>query len=143
MGTSDRFVTICTQCRLIDYNCKCGDEKTSPFKVGDWVRVTCEFSTTIQKIYNITHAAINFEEFSTKNINTRSFAPLNDRGFKIELWQPTEGEWCVFWDRETTDRYSIRKYRNKVPQGYFDVTSKVWTNIAPLEFIQTLKDTHA
>ena len=68
MNKEDRFITICTICKKIDYNCKC--EKNS-FKVGDWVRSPNGMVYCVTKT-NLVHGTEHFIQ-----------------------WEPQVGEWCV------------------------------------------------
>ena len=57
------------------------------------------------------------------------------------VWQPKEDEWCVFWDNDFT-RYEVGRFiKSKNGVHYFDDGAINRENIAPIEFIQTLKDT--
>lgn len=56
-----------------------------------------------------------------------------------ELWQPQPNEWCVFWKSKTA--YTIAKFQSRLSCGaYVTEYGHEFYNIAPLEFIQTLKD---
>ena len=58
----------------------------------------------------------------------------------FELWKPKKGEWCVFWNDDIND-YFIAKHGDYCSM----IESVIYTefefeHIAPLEFIQTLKN---
>ena len=48
-----------------------------------------------------------------------------------KLWKPKKDEWCVFYDNKDS-LMVVRKYFG---------TNEPYRYVAPLEFIQTLKDT--
>ena len=59
---------------------------------------------------------------------------------KWKLWKPTEGEWCVFWDDRDTN-YRVSKYGRELDSWHYSLNESISTRkIAPLEFIQTLKN---
>ena len=68
-----------------------------------------------------------------------------DYDVKVTLWEPHKDEWCVFWDDLET--YIVAKFKRKTlrPVKYVPKSNKsteiFYRNIAPLEFVQTLKDT--
>ena len=90
------------------------------FKVGDWVRHLQPYDEVFQMTEQV----------------------LSDRNSdEFELWQPKEGEWCVFYNMLADGNFywldRFTEFRNEVPHG----TGKNSANcIAPLEFAQTLKD---
>ena len=59
-----------------------------------------------------------------------------------ELWKPQTNELCIFWN-EDQKSYRIAEF-NMIAYGtdregqYKDMQSNYFTNIAPLEFINTL-----
>jgi len=60
-----------------------------------------------------------------------------DKLDNIKKREPKNGELCVFWDNED-DIYIIAKYtKSKEVNG---ITGGELDNIAPLDFIQSLKD---
>ena len=65
-----------------------------------------------------------------------------------KLWQPTEGEWCVFYN-DYYESYVIAKYTKTTGHGskfaavMYDTTTRGYDNIAPLEFVQTLENNGA
>jgi len=66
--------------------------------------------------------------------NCRALKEVQDTWVK---WEPKDGEWCIFWDITDTS-YVVGKYtKNKQNDGIMD---REWDNIAPLEFVQTLRD---
>jgi len=88
------------------------------FKVGDWVRE--KSSGFIIQAY---------ENMISKN---------------FELWKPKKDEWCVFWDYEEKLKSGVLMvdlFKSKSTMGYISKNViRPFKNIAPLEFIQTLKD---
>ena len=101
------------------------------FKVGDWVRIK-HFEKIVQ---------LKGQPFCKPNaiyveeLNTYFF--LED----IELWQPKQNELCVFWNNNYTKNfYSVGPYKFLSNSLYCDSMSTGWDNIAPLEFIETLKE---
>lgn len=57
-----------------------------------------------------------------------------------KLWQPQPNEWCVFWETDVTT-YTVARFHSRSKRGaYITVYGHDFYNIAPLEFIQTLKD---
>jgi hypothetical protein len=58
-------------------------------------------------------------------------------------WEPKVGEWCVFWDNDFQNCnpfYTIAKYKQPKNNRYIDVDCAMWENIAPFEFIRTLRN---
>ena len=58
-------------------------------------------------------------------------------------WTPKKNEWCVFWYNDFYGNrpfYTVTRYLNKEDERYFDVDGIAFDNIAPLEFINTLKE---
>ena len=55
----------------------------------------------------------------------------------IELWKPTKNEWCVFWKYDKV--YVVRQFQFPKHKIWVDSNNEYWDNIAPLEFVQTLK----
>ena len=95
------------------------------FKVGSWIVVNNEVVTQYEK----------------------SMILVNESN--SELWQPTEGEWCVFKERGEKN-YIIDKYvRTEIypKKGVSTKCDKHWTEyvgvwfheVYPLEYLQTLE----
>lgn len=83
------------------------------FKVGDWV---------VDK---------------SSGFTIRAYEGMIKKNFK--KWEPVKGKWCVFWDDDTYEEYIIgrcSKDNSRLPEGY----NNPFDNIAPLDFIQTLKN---
>jgi len=87
------------------------------FKVGDWA----------------VHPCMPHPWQVTKN----SLDNLNDT--LLKLWKPKKGEFCVFWDTNEQE-YFVTQFREKQDEGYFTISGYWFKHVAPLEFIQTLKD---
>jgi len=94
------------------------------YKIGDWVVIPestqpsyiTQFSDKIKEIYSDL---------------------LND----IKLWTPRKDEWCVFWNDKhmhyTLGQYSHIQHGNDfIKQGDLSY----YNNIAPLEFVRTLRE---
>jgi hypothetical protein len=65
--------------------------------------------------------------------------------YSITPWKPKHGEFYIFWDNNM-EEYLIAKYESHHEKGSFclnemefEYTDEYWNNIAPLEFIDTLK----
>ena len=105
------------------------------FKVGDWVKLPGE---NYQRIYEVAENSVyisNFGNITTSiGINTNAYS-------KLELWAPAKGEWCVFWD-DCNRTYIVSKFERLVGgvNKYREHIGRSWRNIAPLEFVQALKD---
>jgi len=91
-----------------------------PFKVGDWV--------TYQS-YPKSNGSITSIKDNKAVVKSLKHGSCTEIYSDIKLWKPQEGEWCVFWENSNT--YHVERYQN--------YTLNI-VNIAPLEFIQTLKD---
>lgn len=92
------------------------------FKVGDWIQHPDDYVFMFQQ----------------EHIEDQPFCG------DFELWKPTEGEWCVFWDDEATEPseklFKVAKFGCTKRGYHYSVNGIMSENIAPLEFIQTLKD---
>ena len=97
------------------------------FKIGDWVRE--KDSTKIKLVTKIGCAGDNAFELDNQG-NGQGFL-IENASRDFELWEPQEGEWCVFWEDDDGTSYFIEKL------GKYNKHSEY---IAPLEFIQTLKN---
>ena len=75
------------------------------FKPGDWVKYKDQQDTTIYKVINI---------LSNDLIDIGD--TIVDK-YDIELWQPTVGEWCWFWDENYTTAI-LAKFEN-ISNGLF------------------------
>ena len=95
------------------------------FNVGDWVSNT-ELNS-ISQIKNIM--------FDTNSLDVGKYVWCID---KCKKWKPREGELCVFWN--SLPRYMVSRFEGYNGYHYIDVYKDEFVNIAPLEFIQTLKD---
>ena len=90
--------------------------KEPEFKVGEWVQD------------KISHSILQ----ACKDMIEKNF----------EKWEPKENEWCVFWHNDFNGNrpfYTVGKFQ-KEDGEYFDTDGIAWDNIAPLAFIETLKD---
>lgn len=93
----------------------------STSKVGDWV----VYDTEVSQIRDI-----DGDFIITDKSSSRMYEP----------WQQAKGEWCVFWDNDFT-HYEVGQYLHTTNGShYFDDGAINRDNIAPLEFIQTLKN---
>ena len=97
------------------------------FKIGDWVKIKQNGRLT----------QLKSKEYCKPNA---IYDKISDNYFLIEdveLWKPKENELCVFWNNDNNDEYIIRRIKNfNLIQDEFCIK---WDNIAPLEFIETLK----
>jgi hypothetical protein len=85
------------------------------FKVGDWI---------IDKSSGFIIQA--YEDMLVKN---------------FKKWKPTKGEFCVFYD-DSDEFYGVGRFiaKNIVNEKYScETISGEWSNVAPLEFVGTLK----
>jgi len=100
------------------------------FQVGDWVVYSSEnrklLVSDVQSSIDNAHCISEYGAESNRNITK---------------WEPEEGEWCVFWDddwmNEEDESYILGRYENHTKPKGFDES---YDNVAPLEFLQTLKD---
>lgn len=76
-----------------DYRIKLEEHK---FKVGDWVEnITCTSPRIIKKVVN---APEGYDTVTVGNIDVGiNVMLIND----LELWEPKEGEICIFWNDYT------------------------------------------
>ncbi len=115
----------------IDYDCTPRFKPEPKFAVGDWVH------------YKGSNANVCIESLYGNKIITFNGAKGSWKEEMIELWKPTEGEWCVFWnsDSELKCSLSVEQYIEINEDGnYTTEWTSAWRNIAPLNFISTLKD---
>jgi len=103
----------------------------SEFKVGDWI-VHDEDLLQFSKVNGNCGLFMN----SMKQI------PLTN----CKLWKPQEGEWCVFWDNDKysncNKNYQIARFGISTDDWKYSNNGIMTKHIAPLEFIQTLKDSN-
>ena len=97
------------------------NKKVDTFKIGDWV---------INDVY------INNSKYPPFQVTQQWLNNTLDQLHIFKLWKPTKGEWCVFWgDAHVGKEYIIKKYDHRKADGYY-----CYQNIAPLEFLQTLRN---
>ena len=60
--------------------------------------------------------------------------------YAYKLWIPQEGEWCVF-STDGMPRYKVAKFSLTSKGYHYSDCGLIHKNIAPLEFLQTLKET--
>ena len=102
------------------------------FKEGDWVRVKNSDSVEITQIKTVKHHGVILKGYD-EDVYSFFFRD-------ITLWTPKVNELCVFWTKENND-YSIKKFNYMSENGAFTTFDKSrYTQAAPLEFIETLKD---
>ena len=61
---------------------------------------------------------------------------------QCEIWEPKEGEWCVFWDTNE-ENFNIRKFKSKANSLYFvsgSCNQTPYNSVAPLEYINVIKE---
>jgi len=107
------------------------------FKVGDWVQ---------RKGYSII-IQINAIDATYVHSSTSEHYRIDN----VELWKPKYTELCVFWDNNCNEYYIGRygalcfkeTFGDEFDNHYRYLQQKGdWDNIAPLEFVQTLKAKH-
>jgi len=104
-------------------------EDKPKFKVGDWVKCLRDISTNDYQ-YEVGDMIVYYPRACWVGI------PLEK--LPLELWEPTEGELCVFWYEK--DNYYIRPYKKTLNtiHPFIDDLNDAWDYIAPLEYIATL-----
>ena len=124
--------------KVSDYRIKPEEPK---FKVGDWVTIN---NSKPKQFYRFTkdlpewNKTLNYENIELLN-RGKFHIPNFDRSI-VKLWEPKPNEWCVFWETDVTT-YTVARFHSRSKRGaYITVYGHDFYNIAPLEFIQTLKD---
>ena len=143
--------------RWLDWNSygQCFDKYTQyrvkpeepKFKVGDWVTVNNGIPLRFKRFTgNLPewNKELNYEIVEFIKCGLKHQIPNFDRSI-VKHWKPKKGEFCVFWDNNPYDSskpeyYTVTKFRNIYNAAYEDINRNEWDNIAPLEFINTLKD---
>jgi len=98
------------------------------FEKGDWV------------IYD------NQSEYELGQWNEVSNEKYNKSTCKdcYTKWKPQGGELCVFWDNDNIHKrefWVVSKFESICKDKYYqDINGNRWDNIAPLEYVNTLKD---
>ncbi len=104
------------------YPLQCYRIKPYPnFKIGDWIQ----------------HPDDYIFQFKKEHIND-----IHLFTYEYKLWKPKYNEWCVFWNNNKSN-YTITHFDRKDKHIYPYITKYGYgryQNIAPLEFIQTLKE---
>ena len=113
--------------------------KEPQFKIGDWIIHYVGDKKQVIQIIDI-----------SKSISSDLLLYYKDGCFtynkeNTKKWEPREGEWCVFWNNNK--EYLIAKYNTQHNNNDFGLLEldfwydkSSWKNIAPLEFVETLKD---
>ena len=102
------------------------------FKIGDWIE-TNKSICIIKQVINVS------ENCDTLTIGNEYVGINVVLKADIKLWQPQPNEWCVFWATNVTS-YTVARFHSRSKRGaYITVYGHDFFNIAPLEFIQTLK----
>ncbi len=98
------------------------------FKIGDWVRYGLRVLRITDGTSPTGHCACNNNGYAYKSSD-------------LEKWYPIDGEWCAFWYNNSTN-YQIAKFGSFVhaPDQFHSKYNNDWDNVAPKQFIQTLKD---
>lgn len=108
------------------------------FKVGDWVRHTNSNNIGMVETKPSYETFPNCENWRI----TVNGCCYDEESF--ELWKPQPGEWCVLWNDEAKSyrvgKFKMIGYGSGREGSYKDEQGNYFNNIAPLEFIQTLKD---
>ena len=114
--------------------------KELEFNIGDWVTVgdsnPCQFKRFTGDLPEW-NKDLDYEVIEFTDTLMRYQIPNFDRSI-VKLWKPKQGKLCVFWDNNN-DWYVISKFIDFSNGLYIDHMSKGWDNIAPLEFIDTLR----
>ena len=115
------------------------------FKVGDWVTVNNSIPLQFKQFTGdlpqwnkeLDYEVVEFIEFGIKYQ-----IPNFDRSI-VKHWSPKQDTLCVFWNNSSTniDYYVIALYKSYSNNLYIDNLSRSWDNVAPLELIETLKET--
>jgi len=109
--------------------CKLENLRIKPqFKVGSWV-VNIKYKIIFQAT----------KEWVIKRPNGNTHFTGKDEDFIS--WEPKKDELCIFWNNHTPNEYIIAHYTHVVNITDASMYSKAyWDNVAPLEFIKTLKE---
>ena len=115
------------------YRIKPDEPDESEFKVGDWVVIKPTGRIKLITVRDSCHKDRLYDDISGNFFSFKG----------IELWKPQYEEICVFWnDNKYYMEYYIGRYDTEcsddLRQAYFNKDE--WDNVAPLEFINTLKD---
>jgi len=136
----DEYVSVSkinTQIPVSYYRIK---PKEPEFNIGDWVTVgdsnPCQFKRFTGDLPEW-NKDLDYEVIEFTDTLMRYQIPNFDRSI-VKLWKPKQGKLCVFWDNNN-DWYVISKFIDFSNGLYIDHMSKGWDNIAPLEFIDTLR----
>lgn len=103
-----------------------GGYRTKPeepkFGIGDWVSLKGKQSFFIA---------------------TKDWLDMVNGDFSYELWKPVQGKFCVMYNRGMVSPFYVVVRFNKLSQErYYSEYGENFTNVAPIEFIQTLKGLH-
>jgi len=109
------------------------DAPKPKFEVGDWVTDT-------------THNKVGI--FQESKVNGNKLVDFGDSyresGDKVlELWKPTQGEFCVMYNTGTVSKfYTVVRYNyfSEIVERHYSEYGVQYTNVAPIEFLQTIKD---
>ena len=105
------------------------DEPT--FKIGDWI----QFSTTKNMLGKIAGFHTDGTPYILCGKDT-----ITPNTLELELWTPKPNEWCVFWSTYMTE-YLVSTFNcRRDCEAYITDYGHEFYNIAPLEFINTLKE---
>ena len=114
--------------------------KEPQFKIGDWI---IHYVGDKKQVIQITDIS--------KSISSDLLLYYKDGCFtynkeNTKKWEPRDDEWCVFWD-DNNKEYLIAKYNTQHKDNAFELLELdfwydklSWDNVAPLEFIETLKE---
>jgi len=110
------------------------------FNIGDWITtVARRDGETLRVLAQVTGSD------SCKIVKGIPFNSYTSSLGFAEAWKPERNEWCIFWNDDDEQSYHISQFhiiaKSSIrPDEYKDMQSNYFTNIAPLEFAQTLKD---
>ena len=120
-----------------DFTQPIGDYRIKPdepkFKVGQWmINTKTEASGGREQSSPLLVTQDWLDHIEQYGVTWRGNTSYTGDLENFELWQPQDGEYVACWNAEGV--YCVGKYTDGLIEGI------TWKNIAPLEFITTLKD---
>jgi len=116
------------------------------FKVGDWVTIKGSNPKQFKRFTgNLPQWNKSLDYENVELLNGERFRIPNFDRSVVKRWKPKAGELCVFWDNNDIlvkdDFWVIGKLDSICKEKYYqDKNGNKWDNIAPLEFIDILKE---
>ena len=111
------------------------------FKTGEWVTVNNSMPLQFKRFTGDLpkwNKELDYEVVEFINCSMKYQISNFDRSI-VKHWKPKQDELCVFYDDDEA-WIIIAKYKDYINCAYIDNLSRRWDNIAPLEYINTLKD---